>query len=160
MQFLIGSCFFRNSRWAKNTNRSAFTLMEVMVAVGLMGILGILLNEVYVQEAKNKRRLDDKIGEIEVIRRILLSLDCEATKVTNCAHGPYIALRSASPSNPVLVRVYDPTNATDSTKIGPYYVRALCHPDHKISIEVQDSRAPTGAWKKLTQKVPMGCYMP
>lgn len=139
---------------------AGLTLMEVIVALGIFGILVVVVSSVYVQESAVRRKLDDQMNEIEIVRRVLSALDCEATKVTNCASSPYIALRSVTSSNPVIVKAFDPINAAGATRMGDFLVRAKCGPDHKISIEIHDSRTPTAPWKNLTEKVPIGCYMP
>ncbi|MEI6833466.1 MAG: prepilin-type N-terminal cleavage/methylation domain-containing protein [bacterium] len=136
------------------------TLVELIVALGIFGILVLVVGTVYVQEAVVKRKLDDQMNEIEVIRRILYGIDCDATKVSNCALSPYIALRSVTSSNPVLVRAFDSAAVANTTKIGNYLVRAKCGPDHKIRVEIQDSRSPSSSWESITDKVPLGCYMP
>jgi prepilin-type N-terminal cleavage/methylation domain-containing protein len=139
---------------------AGLTLIELVVALGILGILILVVSTVYVQEASVKRKLDDQMNEIEVIRRILYGIDCDATKVTNCALSPYIALRSVTSSNPVLVRAFDSAAVANTTKIGNYLVRAKCGPDHKIRVEIQDSRSPSSPWESITDKVPLGCYMP
>jgi prepilin-type N-terminal cleavage/methylation domain-containing protein len=139
---------------------AGLTLMELVVALGIFGILVLVVSTVYVQEAVVKRKLDDQMNEIEVIRRILYGIDCDATKVSNCALSPYIALRSVTSSNPVLVRAFDSAAVANTTKIGNYLVRAKCGPDHKIRVEIQDSRSPSSPWESITDKVPLGCYMP
>jgi len=136
------------------------TLVELIVALGIFGILVFVVSTVYVQEAVVKRKLDDQMNEIEVIRRILYGIDCDATKVSNCALSPYIALRSVTSSNPVLVGAFDSAAVANTTKIGNYLVRANCGPDHKIRVEIQDSRSPSSPWESITDKVPLGCYMP
>ncbi len=139
---------------------AGLTLIELVVALGIFGILVLVVSTVYVQEAVVKRKLDDQMNEIEVIRRILYGIDCDATKVSNCALSPYIALRSVTSSNPVLVRAFDSAAVANTTKIGNYLVRAKCGPDHKIRVEIQDSRSPSSPWESITDKVPLGCYMP
>jgi prepilin-type N-terminal cleavage/methylation domain-containing protein len=139
---------------------AGLTLIELVVALGIFGILVFVVSTVYVQEAVVKRKLDDQMNEIEVIRRILYGIDCDATKVSNCALSPYIALRSVTSSNPVLVRAFDSAAVANTTKIGNYLVRAKCGPDHKIRVEIHDSRSPSSPWESITDKVPLGCYMP
>jgi len=142
------------------TGEQAMTLVELVVGVGIAGILIWLGFSAISNEAQTQAKIDDQVNRVKLFREILFAIDCDATSVNNCSTSPYIRLNTAVPGQPPIVRLFDPANPNASTKIGDYFVRAKCTPNHKINIEIQNSKKSNAAWTDITDKIPIGCYMP
>lgn len=89
--------------------RAGFTLIELMMALGIFGLLVAFTVGAFVEVEKFRHMIDDNLNKILIARQIMLTLDCDATVVSNCVSSPFIPLRSANSAVTPVVNHFDPS---------------------------------------------------
>lgn len=155
---------------------SGMSLISIIFAIGLLGVLGTMFAQSFIQQNKAQTVLQSSIDEEALRRFIIKSLDCAATAASispNCTVGNPVEVKSMDIAAPTLITT--PTGS-NYTKIGYFSVMAVCDSCPSCSSNRQlkilftrfdqsgrmFSNSLTGnakGWVDLNRNVPLGCQL-
>lgn len=140
-----------------------YSLVQLMVAVGLIGILALVTSKVFGTQFRSQANYELSMEKLDLRGQILTGIDCNWTNVTArpCAAGDYITVgHVVSKDTPPLIAKFDPGNPAATTKLGQFLVRAKVGPSHNLIIETQPSLNSNATWTDLSNhSIPIGCYL-
>ena len=153
------------------SNEVGLSLISMMVAVGIAGILAMVMAQRFANDAAAQQDVEIRSELLGLQRYLLNAVDCTATAAAiaaPCTIERRVDLKSSSLTMPVLVS----SDSTNPTKIGLFTLRATCVGGGKLLVEAAKfqpgsssfSKNPlTGkdlSWRDVNRGIPFPCLVP
>ena len=135
-----------------NTSQAGVSLVGVMIAVAIVGVLANVIAGSFKQNLSTTQKINERAAEEELRQYIRIGMDCAQTTaaVTSCSGNAAVALKRSKAGAPDLVV----KSLKTYTKVGKYNLKAYCVSDKK-TFNVDYSPTQTN-WQKLFT-IPIVC---
>jgi hypothetical protein len=157
----------------RNGSDSGMSLVAVLVGVAILGIVAMVLSEVFKTQFRANKELDLKVARMAVLRHLNYKLHeyCPPqpahlawVPTGSCTVEQYVALPTSNPAAPV-IKMYDPANPAASQPLGELLLRAKCKQVDASSpktlvVEAIEARGlAAGKWFDISPKIPLACQI-
>lgn len=157
----------------KDHLQCGMSLVAVMVGVAILGILGVVLSEVFKNQFTAQKDLDLKVARMAVIRNINARIQeyCPPAGPlpwvpATCGARTYLRIPNGVAGQPDIISLFDPANELAAHKMGNILVRAFCitnaNSRRELKIEAVSekdlaNRVPNTEWKDISPRIPLAC---
>ena len=154
--------------------QAGMSLVAVMVAVAILGILGSVLSQVFSNQFRAQKQLDLQVARMAIIRNLNARIQeyCPNPDPArawtwipaSCDPPQYLEIPSAA--GPVIVSKFDPGAPLNAQLMGEMRIRAKCikvNGAKQLKVEAVDARKlaaePTidSNWKDISPQIPLAC---
>lgn len=164
----------------KEQLNQGMSLVAVMVGVAILGILAVVLSEVFKSQFSAQKDLDLKVARMAVIRNVNARIQeyCPTTNPDGTPFGPlawvpatcgartYLRIPSRVAGQPDIISLFDPANELAAHRMGNILVRAFCVTNaasqRELKIEAVSerdlaNRVPNTGWRDISPRIPLAC---
>lgn len=160
---MVAISYIRKMACRLSSPADGFSLVGILVALGLMGLIGSIVAQQMTYANKNQVELERKMDFQALNRFMLMSVHCELTASSApfpCPNNTWVELKTAAQNGRTIVAKFNPATPDAVTKIGDYSVRAKCGTGNKLIIEAKRTRDSRAVYQDIYPDVPFGCVMP
>jgi type II secretory pathway pseudopilin PulG len=154
--------------------QAGMSLVAVMVAVAILGILGFVLSEVFSNQFNAQKQLDLQVARMAIIRNLNARIQeyCPNPDPArawtwipaSCDPPQYLEIPSAA--GPVIVSKFDPSAPLNAQLMGEMRIRAKCikvNGAKQLKVEAVDAKKLAAEpsidrnWKDISPQIALNC---